>query len=67
MKFQAGNEAGKAVLRGKVWTKGEPEPAQWTIEAADDQPNTRGAPGLFGNATDAEIYLDNIAVTANAT
>lgn len=65
MKFRAANEGGKAVLQGKVWPKGEDEPAQWTIEATDDAPVTAGAPGLFGNATTAEIYLDNITVTPN--
>ncbi len=65
MKFRAANEGGKAVLRGKVWPKGEEEPSEWTIEAVDDIPNVVGAPGLFGNATDAEIYLDNITVTPN--
>ena len=65
MKFRAANEDGKAVLRGKVWPRGEPEPKEWTIEAVDVEPNRVGSPGLFGNASDAEIYLDNISVTAN--
>ncbi|MBW3597287.1 MAG: PQQ-binding-like beta-propeller repeat protein [Planctomycetes bacterium] len=65
MKFRASNEGGKAVLRGKVWPKGEEEPAEWLLEAADDVPNVKGAPGLYGNATDAEIFIDNITVTPN--
>jgi hypothetical protein len=65
LKFTAANEGGKAVLRGKVWPRDEKEPAEWTIEATDDMPNKVGAPGLFGNATNAEIYLDNISVTPN--
>ena len=36
------------------------------IELVDESPNTAGSPGLFGSAKDAEIYLDNIKVTANA-
>lgn len=66
MKFQSENKDGKAILRGKVWPRGESEPAAWTIEAADEAPNTTGSPGLFGNASDTEVYVDNVKVTANA-
>jgi hypothetical protein len=65
MKFQAANEGGQALLRGKVWPREEDEPADWTITAADATPNTHGSPGLFGNATDAEFYIDNVKVYAN--
>ena len=65
MKFMAANEKGAAVLRGKVWKRGEKEPTEWSIEAADAVPNTTGSPGLFGNATDAEFYIDNVKVSAN--
>jgi outer membrane protein assembly factor BamB len=62
MKFQSENADGQAVLRGKVWPRGEDEPAEWTIEAADATPNTVGSPGMFGNASDAEFYIDNVKV-----
>lgn len=65
MKFRASNEGGMAVLRGKVWKRDEPEPPDWTVVAEDQAPNTIGSPGLFGNATNAEIFLDNIRVTPN--
>jgi hypothetical protein len=65
MKFRGENRDGKAVLRGKVWPRGTAEPAEWTIEAADATPNVAGSPGLFGNATDAEVFIDNVKVTAN--
>jgi outer membrane protein assembly factor BamB len=65
MKFQSENKDGKAILRGKVWPKGESEPGDWTIEAADETPNLAGSPGLFGNASDAEVFVDNVKVTAN--
>ena len=65
MKFQTAVEDGKAVLRGKVWLRDKKEPAEWTIQASDDVPNLSGSPGLFGNAKDAEIYLDNIQVSEN--
>ena len=55
--------ATKAVLKGKVWVRGEKEPEKWQVEAVDESPNTKGSPGLFGNAIDAEIYYDNLTVT----
>jgi len=63
MKFQANVVDGKALLRGKVWPRGEAEPKEWTIEAVDEAPNVNGSPGLFGNAGNAEVYYDNITVT----
>jgi outer membrane protein assembly factor BamB len=67
MKFQSENREGEVMLRGKVWPRGEAEPEAWSIEAADATPNRIGSPGLFGNATDSEFYLDNVLVTPNAT
>jgi hypothetical protein len=55
---------GKTRARGKVWPTGETEPAAWMIERVDPLPNRQGAPGIFGNAL-AEVYFDNIKVTAN--
>jgi outer membrane protein assembly factor BamB len=65
MKFQSENKDGKVTLRGKVWPRGEAEPGAWTIEATDATPNVTGSPGLFGNANDAEVFIDNVKVTAN--
>ena len=65
MKLRAENENGQAVLRGKVWPRDQEEPSEWTIEAIDNSPNVTGSPGLYGNAKDAEITLDNIQVHAN--
>ena len=65
LKFQSENKSDRVVLRGKVWLKGTEEPKDWTIEAADLTPNTIGSPGLFGNANDAEILIDNISVVPN--
>ena len=65
LKFQSENKGDRVVLRGKVWPKGESEPSDWTIEAADLTPNKSGSPGLFGNASDAEIFIDNISVVPN--
>jgi outer membrane protein assembly factor BamB len=65
IKFRAENGTNETHLRGKVWLRDQPEPKEWTIEAHDPSPQRSGSPGLFGNATPAEIYLDNIEVTAN--
>ncbi len=52
-------------MRGKLWERGGAEPSQWTVEMNDTSPNLNGSPGLYGNAQEAEIYLDNVSVTAN--
>jgi outer membrane protein assembly factor BamB len=65
MKLRAATEDGQAVLRGKVWKRGEQEPADSTIELVDPVPQTYGAPGLFGNATNAELFIDNVSVVPN--
>jgi hypothetical protein len=31
----------------------------------DETPNLVGSPGLYGDSTNAEIYIDNIRVTPN--
>jgi hypothetical protein len=66
LKFRAAVEDGKAVLKGKVWKRGQPEPKAWTIEAVDEVPNTVGSPGLFGNAQVSEVLIDNVSVTPNS-
>ena len=65
LKLRAANENGFAVLQGKAWPRDEEEPAEWTVTAKDESPNTQGSPGLFGNATNAEIIIDNVSVTPN--
>lgn len=51
----------KAVIRGKVWRTGDPEPTDWTITAEDPLPNTEGSPGIYGYSA-TEIYYDNLKV-----
>ncbi len=71
VKFRADTESStdgkRAVLRGKVWPRDEKEPAEWSIEATHDTPNMVGSPGLYGDATYCEIYIDNIRVIPNDT
>jgi hypothetical protein len=66
LKLQASNENGIAVLRGKAWLRDGEEPAEWTVTATDERPNTTGSPGLFGNSTNAEVTIDNVTVTPNS-
>lgn len=65
LKFQAANEGDKVVLRAKLWERAAKEPAEWTLTATDANPNRTGSPGLFGNATNGEIFYDNLSVTPN--
>ncbi len=69
-------EQGKtdAVLKAKVWKKGDKEPDGWTIEFTDPNPNRNGAAGLYGyvsnvggdSAPGSDIYYDNLSITPNA-
>ena len=69
IKFRADVESeGKApvaILRGKVWPRGTPEPDEWSIIATDEAPVLKASPGMYGNAKVAEIYIDNVEVTSN--
>jgi len=65
LKFRAAMVEGKAVLKGKVWPKGEKEPEAWMLEHSFVGAQTHGSPGLYGDAKVSELYLDNITVTAN--
>lgn len=65
MKFEVSTKDDNAVLRAKVWPRDDKEPSQWTLEATDDLPVYAAAPGMFGNASNAEITLDNIKVYPN--
>jgi hypothetical protein len=64
MKLEARTQDKAAILRGKIWPRGEPEPSTWTIEATHEAGNLQGSPGFFGNSKDSEIYIDNVTVEA---
>ncbi len=66
LKLTVAAEADKAIVRGKIWKRGEQEPADWTVEIVDHSPNLQGTPGVYGNTPDAEVYLDNVRVTPNS-
>ena len=65
IKLRATTQPDMVLLEGKVWPRGDAEPAEWTLTATDPSPNRVGSPGLFGNATNAEILIDNVTVVAN--
>jgi hypothetical protein len=52
---------GKSMVRGKVWKKGEPEPAGWTLEAEDAIGHQHGSPGIYGFSV-GDAWYDNLAV-----
>jgi outer membrane protein assembly factor BamB len=63
-------DAGKVRARGKVWERGQAEPAAWTIERIDPIGSLKGSPGLYADAPSAagggsELYWDNIKVYKN--
>ena len=62
MKMTVDTTADGAVVRGKIWNKGEAEPAEWSIEAKDPHPNTSGSPGIYAYAT-TDCVFDNVSVT----
>jgi outer membrane protein assembly factor BamB len=61
-----------ALVKAKVWEKGQPEPEAWTVEFEDPSPNREGAAALYGyvsGITDrpgANIYYDNVKITPHA-
>jgi outer membrane protein assembly factor BamB len=71
LKFSVEQTGGKALLKGKAWERGQPEPDKWTVEFEDPTPNGPGSAGLHGYSTDVsgpndpgtEIYYDNVKVT----
>ncbi len=61
-------EDGSGVVRARVWKRGEPEPAAWTIEVPHADAHTHGSAGLFGFTPQSrnKVYLDNLLITPDA-
>ena len=65
-------DGSKVRARGKVWPKGEPEPAAWTVERIDPIGSHKGSPGIYADALNSapqggsELFYDNIKVYRNA-
>lgn len=59
--YEGEGDAAKAIIRGKAWRTGEPEPADWTVTVEDPHPIRNGAPGLYTYAP-TEASFDNVHV-----
>jgi hypothetical protein len=75
-KFTVEQKEKTALVRGKVWAKGEQEPAAWTVEFEDPHPIRAGSGGIYGyipNVSEqggqalpgSELYFDNLSITPN--
>ena len=64
LKLRVDVDGGRGLVRGKVWPRGEAEPADWTITADDPIPNRNGSPGIIGYSP-IDIYFDNVSVVEN--
>jgi outer membrane protein assembly factor BamB len=64
MKLEVRTVSGRGLIRGRVWQRGQPEPADWSITVEDPLPIKSGSPGLIGYSP-ADIYYDNIRITEN--
>jgi outer membrane protein assembly factor BamB len=77
VKFTVEPREKTALLRGKVWERGTPEPEAWTIEFEDPMPTRSGAAALYGYVPNiapredgtvlpgSAIYYDNVILTPN--
>jgi outer membrane protein assembly factor BamB len=72
MKLMVDVQGDKAIARGKVWPRGQTEPAEWMVEVEDSTPNKEGSPALYGlgvgfgeDNLGTEIYYDNVSITPN--
>ena len=64
MKLRVDLTGSRALIRGKVWKRFEPEPDAWTIIVEDPLPIQGGSPGIVGYAPSV-IHYDNITVKPN--
>jgi outer membrane protein assembly factor BamB len=64
VKLEVTTDGSAATIRGKVWKRGTPEPAEWSITQVDPHPIRSGSPGLSGYSP-STVYFDNIEVTSN--
>ena len=63
-KLRVDQAADSAIVRGKIWPRGQPEPTEWTITVQDPSPIRHGAPGIYGYSP-VDLYFDNYKVTVN--
>ena len=63
-KLRVDVDGGRALVRGRIWPRGEAEPPGWTITAEDPFPNRGGSPGIIGYSP-IDVYFDNVSVVEN--
>jgi hypothetical protein len=61
MKLRVDAQGEKGTVRGKVWKKGDAEPAAWTITLDDPLLVPEGSPGLYGDSV-TDLYWDDVTV-----
>ena len=64
LKLRVDTDDDRALVRGKVWRRGEAEPDDWTVTVEDPEPVRQGSPGLIGYSP-IDIYFDNVQVMEN--
>ena len=64
LKLRVDLDDDRALIRGKVWRRGEAEPDDWTVTVEDPEPVRQGSPGLIGYSP-IDIYYDNVQVMEN--
>ncbi len=61
MKLIVDYEADRAIVRGRIWKKGDPEPEGWAIEVEDPLPIRSGSPGVTCDSG-VDVFYDNVKV-----
>ena len=65
------NADDKEIKEDRVWNLAEAQAIAQAVKnqtatvTEESKPSSKGSPGLFGNATNAEIFIDNVTVTPN--
>ena len=59
--------SGGGFVRAKLWPRGQPEPAAWTIEIRRDRLHQHGAPAVYAFSPQSmkRVFIDNLSITAN--
>ncbi len=64
VKYRVDVRDGQAHLKGKMWPRGEEEPAEWTIETSDPHALEHGSPGLYVyRLRNSTAYFDNVIIS----
>ena len=64
LKLRVDTNNNQALIRGKIWERGEEEPDAWTVTVEDSEPVGQGSPGIIGYSP-IDIFFDNVQVMEN--